>query len=541
MLKRLVISLLVAIGIAAITVAIWQLLRDHSNAQIARIAESESYAARSQLVRSVDMMLDALRSAQRFWSTYGSLPRDQWPADAGVELGRFDGVEMILWHDPLRGFRYVRTPGNPVLDYRPTDEEWHALQGAVAIASNATGEAALGPHVDAKGKITYTIAIAPTRRGDTSGTLVALVDAEKSLSRLLVDQSPGYSISVFWDDVVIFRRGIPATGIPQNWTRAGMIRTSMGTFWKVVHTPTLSFTQSFQSPGQHAVLFSGFTIAALIGLLLFENGRAQSRALAAEIAERKLADLNRSLEQQIADRTKELADRSSDLETITDSVAHDLRNPLNTISVNTQLLEQQYRDALGDDGLKAVQRTSAGIKRMAEILDRLLGLSVVSHATFRRERLDLRELAQDIFEELYTSEPAPPVEFVVHELPQANADPTLVRTLLMNLLSNALKYTRHKPGRRIAMSFERRGDGVVYCVQDNGIGFDRKSAERMFNAFERLDRENEAEGIGLGLDIAARVVNRHGGRIWAEGEPGRGAAFYFTLEPAEGAAVGATG
>jgi signal transduction histidine kinase len=530
-LKRLVISLLVTVGLAAITVATWQLLRDSSNAQIGRIAESESYAARSQLVRSVDVMLDALRNAQIFWSAYGALPRDRWPSDAGTELQNFDGIELIVWDDPLRGVRYVRTPAHPVLDYRPTDEEWRALKGIVAGASESAGETVSGPHVDANGKITYTVVIAPKREDVTSGTLIARVDAEKSLSGLLLDQSPNYSISVFWDDVLIFSRGVPATGIPASWTRSGMIRTSMGSFWKVVHAPTQSFAQSFETPAQDSVLFSGLAIAVLVGLVLFENGRAQSRALAAEIAERKLADLNRNLEQQVSDRTRELADRSADLETITDSVAHDLRNPLNTISVNTQLLEQQYRDVLGTDGLEALHRTSTGVKRMSEILDRLLGLSIVSHATFRREPLDLCEVARDIFDELSPSEPAPPVEFVVDDLPGANADPTLVRTLLLNLLSNALKYTRQKSDRRIAMTFARGDGGIVYCVRDNGIGFDGESAERMFNAFERLDRGHESEGIGLGLDIAARVVSRHGGRIWAEGVPGEGAAFYFTLEP----------
>ncbi len=534
MLKRLVISILLVLGIAAITVVAWKVLRDNNNAQIARIAESESYATRSQLVRSVDIMLNALRNVQRYWSTYGHLPRDQWSADAGIELAHFDGVVTILWNDPARGIRYARTVDNPVLDYRPTEEEWGTIQGLLARAGNVTDEAVLGPYADANGKFSYIVAIGPTGSHDVSGTLIAVIDAQKSFAHLLLDESPGYSISVFWDDLRMFQRGVPATDIPENWTREGIIRSSMGSLWKVVHTPTDSFAESFATPALTAILFSGLAIAVLVGLLLFENGRAQSRALAAEVAERKLADLNRNLEQQIADRTKELADRSTDLETITDSVAHDLRNPLNTISVNTQLLGQQYRGALGDDGLRALHRTSSGIKRMTEILDRLLGLSVVSHATFRREPLNLREVVQDILDELCASEPAPPVEFVVADLPDVNADPTLVRTLMLNLLSNALKYTRDKASRRIAVSFESRDHSVVYCVRDNGIGFNAESAERMFNAFERLEGNSELEGVGLGLDIAARVVGRHGGRIWAEGEPGRGAAFFFTLEPLDG-------
>ena len=208
-----------------------------------------------------------------------------------------------------------------------------------------------------------------------------------------------------------------------------------------------------------------------------------------------------------------------------------MRNPLNSISVNTQLLQQQFRDELGREGLDALERTSSGVKRMTEILDRLLGLSVVSRAIFNPQEMDIEEIVADVFEELSASEQAPHIELVAADLPKVVADPTLVRTLIMNLLSNAIKYTRDRRERRIEVSAEPRDGVAVYCVRDNGIGFDPDYAERMFQAFERLDGNGESDGVGLGLDIAARVVRRHGGRIWAEGKPGEGAAFYFTLEP----------
>jgi signal transduction histidine kinase len=255
------------------------------------------------------------------------------------------------------------------------------------------------------------------------------------------------------------------------------------------------------------------------------------RARAAEAAEQKLTDLNRDLEQQIAERLRELADRTADLETITDSVAHDLRNPLNSISVNTQLLQQQWYAELGVEGREALQRTTANVKRMTEILDRLLGLSVVSQSIFNPQQIDLRDIVLDVFRELSSTEQAPAVDLVVGDLPIAHADPTLVRTLIMNLLSNSIKYTREKPERRIDVDADVRGGDVCYRVRDNGIGFDPESAERIFRAFERLDGNGEADGLGLGLDIAARVVKRHGGRIWAEGRRGEGAAVYFTLAP----------
>jgi signal transduction histidine kinase len=398
-------------------------------------------------------------------------------------------------------------------------------------ARQVTRETILGPYTDDDGAVTYEICLPVADAGRGPAYLLAVVDSQESFGRLLLDESPGYAISVFWNDELLFQRGEAAAGLPESWTREGMIRTSLGSLWRVVHQPTRELVESHNTPALPAVLWSGLAIAVLVGLLLFENGRAESRATAAESAERRLADLNRDLEQQIAERVRELADRTADLETITDSVAHDLRNPLNSISVNTELLQQQFCNELGEEGLAALQRTTSSIKRMTEILDRLLGLSVVSHSIFEREEIDIRTIVTEVFEELNSTEQEPPVELAAEDLPEASADPVLVRTLIMNLISNAIKYTREKPCRRIEVGSVME-DGVdVFCVRDNGIGFEPESAEKMFRAFERLGGNGEKDGVGLGLDIAARVVRRHGGRIWAEGRLGEGAAIYFTLKP----------
>lgn len=532
MLKRLVISVTATLAIAAATVVTWQILENTNEAQKARIAESESGAARAQLIRNVDMMLHALRNVQTYWSRYAHLPRDQRAAEASIDLVYFDGVEMIVWRDATRNIHYIRTPEHPEFDYRPSDAEWAAVQAMLERSKGVEDEAILGPFVSDGGNPRYEVHLV-----GEDGVLVAVVDGWRSFEAMLSNVSPGYSISVWWDDVLLYRRGEPASNLPETRSHAGMIRTSVGNLWKVIHTPTEDLALSTTTPALPAVLFAGLAIAALVGLLLFENGRARSRALAAEVAEDRLAELNRSLEEQIAERTKELADRSADLGTITDSVAHDLRNPLNSISVNTQLLEQQYGEALGEEGLTALQRTGAAVKRMTEILDRLLGLSIISHATFRRERVDLKEMITDIFQELSATEPPPEVRCDIADLPEADADPTLVRTLTMNLLGNALKYTRQKDDRHIAVGYEMRDGVPVYCVRDNGIGFDGESGGRMFRAFDRLGRDGGAvEGLGLGLNIAVRVVQRHDGRIWAESKPGEGAAFYFTLQPSNPAA-----
>jgi signal transduction histidine kinase len=147
---------------------------------------------------------------------------------------------------------------------------------------------------------------------------------------------------------------------------------------------------------------------------------------------------------------------------------------------------------------------------MTEILDRMLGLSAVTHATFTRQRFDMRELAVEVCNELSAMEPDKPADFEVAELPPADADRKLVKTLLINLVGNAIKYTRTREQPRIRVSSEAQ-DGVdVYCVSDNGIGFDSRHSKRLFAAFERLGQDQTTEGTGLGLAIVARVVERHG-------------------------------
>jgi signal transduction histidine kinase len=536
--KRVAFSLLTGIAVCLLTLIVWKSLQDYQAAQIARIAEAESYAARSQLIRNVNSMLRALRDVRDFWADYGHLPRDQWATDAAIEQAHFAGLEVLIWSDESRGTRYVRSADNPVLDYRPGDEEWAKYQQVLATAAQMTGEGMLGPFVDDDvdddsgdgSEATAEIFIVTSTR-DGNGRLVAVVDFRETFSQLLQDESPGYAITVLWGDEILYQRGDAAGDAPGIWVRDGMIETIMGVLWRVVHTPTPDLVRSLKTPAVTGILVTGIGIAVLVGLLTFENDRARSRALSSEVAERKLAELNQDLEKQIAERTSELALRSTDLETITDSVAHDLRNPLNSISVNVQLLQQQYRNVLDDVGWDALKRTSSGVRRMTDILNRLLGLSVVSHATFDPKPLQLQDVVRDVFNELSAAEQEPPVELVVEDLPTANADPTLVRTLIMNLLSNALKYTRDRETRRIEVRSETRNGVVIYSVRDNGPGFDRALRGQLFRAFRRLDNSGGIEGLGLGLDIAARVVRRHGGSIWADSTPGEGAIFCFTLEP----------
>jgi light-regulated signal transduction histidine kinase (bacteriophytochrome) len=197
--------------------------------------------------------------------------------------------------------------------------------------------------------------------------------------------------------------------------------------------------------------------------------------------------------------------------------------------VNAQLLEERARHELSPESMRVLERFTPSVNQMANILDRLLGLSEVAHATFGREPINMQELVGEIAEDLSGAEPPPPVRFRIEPLPEAFADPTLVHMLLTNLLANAIKYTRSRESRIVTVGSEMHERGTVYYVADNGIGFDQDHADSIFGAFNRLDKASSSEGIGLGLTIAHRVVERHDDRIWAEGRAGEGATFYFEL------------
>jgi len=531
MLARLLLALLVALVVGIGTVEVWKSLKSSQAQQVARFVTSESYAARSQLIRNVERMLQTLKSTQALWVNSSRLPNQQRNSDAtDDEMAKVAGVNIVLWDDPANHIRFARTADNPVFDFRPDENEWQTYQGLLKRARLASGNTLAGPFVAEDGRPYFEVYLVE-QNASATGRLAAVVDAHTFLDSLLQDASPGYALRVSWGDVVMYERGEPAQNVPESWKGAGKIQSSMNSLWLVEHFPTSEMANSYSVLATDLTLLMGLIIAVLMATLTFENWRAHSRASAAEVAERRLAELNRSLEQQVHERTRELANRTADLQTIADSVAHDMRNPLNAISVNLALLEATHEGKFSVQSQTVLQRIPAAVRQMADILDRLLGLSTVAHSTFQRELLDMREMVEDVFEDLAASEVESVVELKLGDLPTVQADEKLVGILLLNLLANAFKYTRGREHRRIEVT-GRMQDGIaVYSVIDNGTGFDQDSSERMFDAFHRLDEGKPTAGLGLGLAIAARVVGRHKGRIWAEGVPGEKAAFHFTLAP----------
>ena len=237
------------------------------------------------------------------------------------------------------------------------------------------------------------------------------------------------------------------------------------------------------------------------------------------------------LEAKVRDRMRELAAKNRELEAFSFTVAHDLRAPLRAILNLSEDVLQRHGEKL--DGaaradLEAVHQSSV---QMAQLVEDLLQFARTAQGTVRRELFDLGSVARAIFAEYEQRDPGRKTDLRVQENLHVEADPSLVRILLDNLISNAWKYSSKKPVVSIRVGARIVHGEIAYFVEDHGIGFDPSQASRLFSAFSRLHDPNDYEGTGIGLATALRIVQRHGGRIWAEGRPGEGATFLFTLAP----------
>jgi signal transduction histidine kinase len=264
--------------------------------------------------------------------------------------------------------------------------------------------------------------------------------------------------------------------------------------------------------------------ARAANLVAVKRGEEQIRRLAGELAAR-----NASLE-RLASR---LWAANAELDAFSYSISHDLRAPLRHIDGFAQALLDDELDRLSPEGARHLQLVRAASQRMSQLIDDLLGLSRLTRAELRQEVVDLSAACAEIFAELRSGDPGREVETVIQPGLRVLGDARLIRVALENLLGNAWKFTARRPRARIEVGRDRdEGDGTFY-VRDDGAGFDMAYADQLFGAFQRLHTSAEFEGSGIGLATVRRVISRHGGRIWAAGEVGRGATFRFTLPPAE--------
>jgi PAS domain S-box-containing protein len=271
----------------------------------------------------------------------------------------------------------------------------------------------------------------------------------------------------------------------------------------------------------HPLTWHGPTVIAAVVTFLDVTRRRE--------AEEESLRLNLELEARVCDRTAQLESANRELEAFSYSVSHDLRAPLRAIDGFAEILAADHSQQLGDEGLRVLGVIRRNVGKMGHLIDGLLQFSRLGRKDIHAELVDMGALASSVLEELVTQETERHIETRVGDLPPVAGDPVLLHQVWMNLLGNAVKYSGRRRDAVVQVDASESGGEVVYTVRDNGVGFDMTYVDKVFGVFQRLHKESEFPGTGLGLALVQRIVARHHGRVWAESVVDEGAAFHFAL------------
>jgi light-regulated signal transduction histidine kinase (bacteriophytochrome) len=248
--------------------------------------------------------------------------------------------------------------------------------------------------------------------------------------------------------------------------------------------------------------------------------------------------LNNELEQRVIERTAQLQEANQELESFSYSVSHDLRAPLRHIGGFCRLLLVNFGPAMSTEAKELLQRIAAAVIQAGLLVDSLLGLAKLGRESLRLDHSDLNLIVDEVISMLQQECEGRDVEWRIAKLPTLDCDPILMSRVFRNLLGNALKYSRGRPRTVIEVdSIQQPGKSPIFFVRDNGAGFDLRYAEKLFGVFQRFHTESEFEGTGVGLATVQRIIQKHGGTIWAETKPDHGATFYFILQGTEQAGI----
>src|SRR5262249_38120861 len=283
------------------------------------------------------------------------------------------------------------------------------------------------------------------------------------------------------------------------------------------------------------LLADGELLGALsLGTDRLSNLTTEHLEIAREVADGlaiavRQARLHEQVGQHAAELEQRVAERTAELEAFSYSVSHDLRTPLLTIDGFSRMLLEDYSDQLDAEGQRLLKTICSNSQNMGRLIDDLLAFSRLGRQEMRPAEIKMSELAAAVCAELTATAPDRKLQFNLQPLPPAHGDQSMIRQVFVNLLSNAVKFTAPKEVAVIERGAAGEENQNVYCVKENGVGFEMKYADKLFGVFERLHSDDEFAGTGVGLAFVQRILSRHGGRVWAEGKVGEGATVYFML------------
>jgi signal transduction histidine kinase len=519
------------LGIATTLVIWWSAMRDSNRLAAASLSQVAREIHGVLNVR-VDRHVEGLRNLAQFWQLHGLLPQEAWDFNCEMMIRNFRGLEWVAWVNARNGaYRFVSRDTTRRLD-----------PGVILMARERARAPGSETLVRSAGEV---LVFTPVRTPqDSVGMLVAAVSPPKLVSHeyLTAGDIIAYSVQTS-SGKEIYRWGEPANAPPKDMTVELNLPQAFGEMWTVHYAPTPRYLLGVVSRWHNYFLLTGVLLSLALGAIAFQfvTLREYSVALAetnrkldAQVRElserdRTMSRMNDELEQRVEARTTQLAEAMKELEAFSHSMSHDLRSPIGAILNYTSILEEDYAPRLDKEGVKVVHRIRSSGQSATRLLDQLVQFVWLGRETAEKSDVNMTELAREAYQEVADGRTTETVRFELPELPQARGNAPLLGRVFRNLLSNAVKYTRRSQAPRISVRGEERPDETAYWVEDNGIGFDPTQAESLFEPFRRLHSSNDYEGAGLGLAIVAKIVRRHGGRVWAESNGAGGARFGFAL------------
>ena len=477
-----------------------------------------------------------MRELGTFWQLHGVLPSGPWHFHTRWTMEQFPGIQWIAWvpadstqsrfeardtvrvdSETLNRVRQRIAEPSTVIDERWSDGLHVELLLPVRSAEEGVSMLAAAIRVDSLWL--KSLGLAP----NFGVTLVSDRGNEVALRSAAADKTPGW---------MKLRRGFTSPG---------------GRPVQVDLVPSAELVRQIATPWPHYFLVTGLFLSVAIGVLLFQSLRSRhlseilansNRVLDQRIAElsrrdRELRDVNEALEQRVRERTVDLSEALREVETLTHSTSHDLRSPIAAILSFSAMLEEDYGPQMHTEARTLLERIRTAGEHANHLLNSLMEYASSGASPLRPSVIDVRQIAESAYTEALAGEESNgEVKFGVDHLPPAFGDPEQTHRVFVNLLGNALKYSRGRVLRTISVGGTSGTTECTYWVKDNGHGFESSRSPEIFEPFRRL-QGSHTEGVGLGLAIVAKTVRRQGGRVWADSDGKTGATFYFTLPSSE--------
>jgi signal transduction histidine kinase len=307
----------------------------------------------------------------------------------------------------------------------------------------------------------------------------------------------------------------------------GIILTTIGML--AAWTMSRNITKPLKQLTAAATSISEGNYSSQVPVDVYKTNELGKLAQAFNIMQEQVYTMHDELENKVKERTLQLENVNKELEAFSYSVSHDLRTPLRAVNGYAMMLKEDYADKLDNDAQRIIRNIISNAKMMGQLIDDLLAFSRLGKKELKRARVDMRSLAKTVVDELLQQEPEGKYNIHIGSLPGAMADEVMIKQALVNLVGNAIKYSSKKASPEIEIGFQEDETTIIYCVKDNGAGFDIAYSNKLFGVFQRLHSQDEFEGSGVGLALVKRIIEKHKGKVWAEAVENEGATFYFSL------------